>query len=156
MSRAAVSVTLSFLLAAAACNDAGPPPSTPAAAAAPAPVTTVVVDPGPLVEQRAVASSEPPAAPASAPPAAPASAADAGSADFYSCNADSDCVAVQTAGCCPTGRKTAVNTQSVDAYAASVPCAKAHRICPMYRVLDKRVAVCEATSHKCEMVQPPH
>ena len=149
LSGLAVSSLLCFV--ATACTDSGPPPASPS------PTTTVVApaSPPPPVAAAAPTDTPPPATSvaASDPPPAPASVVDAGP-DFFSCSADSDCVAVQTAGCCPTGRKEAVNKQSTDAYAASVPCEKKHRICPMYRVLDRRVPVCGNTSHKCEMVQP--
>ena len=135
----------SLVLAAIGCNDGGPPPVTPAGTA---PLTTVVVDAGPMTAaSSAVAASDPPATPAS-------DASGDGGADFYSCSVDADCVAVARASCCPNGMLEAVSKQSVDAYKASVTCGKGRRICPMYRVMDKRVAICGNASKRCEMVQP--
>jgi hypothetical protein len=73
--------------------------------------------------------------------------------DFFSCNKDADCVAAPVAACCKNGYNAAVNKDQVDAYEASVTCAP-HPICPLYIVNDTRVAECNVSTHKCEMVQP--
>jgi hypothetical protein len=140
-----------------ACNDAGPPPADPttvATTAPPPPVTTVVVDAGAATETPAPAPAPTVAEPT--PPPAPAPTLPDGGVDLFACGGDSDCVAVPKAGCCPTGHLEAVNSKSVDAYKASVVCTGKgrHRLCPMYRVLDKRIAICASGSHKCEMAPP--
>src|SRR5580704_10579617 len=139
---------LTVLLSAShACNDGTPPPATP-------PTIAVTLDAGATPTATgggvvAVAASDPPA---TATPTA-ASAGDAG-ADFYSCTLDSDCVAVPKATCCPNGYLEAVNKQSVEAYRSSLVCERRHRICPQFRVMDRRQALCGNESRKCEMVQP--
>jgi len=75
------------------------------------------------------------------------------SKDFFACNVDADCVAVPVGGCCQHGTKVAVNSSSVSAYAASVQCTVTPRpFCPLYIINDTRVAECNNTSKKCEMV----
>jgi hypothetical protein len=144
-----------LLSAATACNSSGAPPSAPTGAAAP--VTTVALEGGPVAS---VAAADPPASPtSSASAASPSGASNAtgpsdGGGDFYACNVDSDCVAVPKVGCCPTGHQEAVNKQSVSSYESSFVCEMKRRICPMYRILDKRQPLCGSTSHKCEMVSP--
>jgi len=102
------------------------------------------------------ATAEPAAAPAPEAGAAAASDGDGGpGAQFRSCNADADCVAVPRAGCCHNGWKEAVNVSQKDAYEQANACASTRRpICPMYMVRDTRVARCNAQSHLCEMVKP--
>jgi len=134
-----------FVVAIAGCNDGGPPPTSPAPIAAD-PVTTVVVDGGPMTSATTAVAAED-------PPANPASSGDGG-ADFASCSVDSDCVAVARVGCCKNGWKEAVNKQSVGAYNASFVCEKKRRICPQYRIVDRREAVCASDPHKCQMVAP--
>jgi hypothetical protein len=74
--------------------------------------------------------------------------------DFFSCQVDSDCVAVPVAGCCNNGWKIAVNQGQVDAYDAANACTTPHPICPLYIVNDTRVAECSSSTHKCEMIDP--
>jgi hypothetical protein len=151
------------LLAAACAEVSSPPPQTAASSPPPAPVTTVVVDAG------AAATSAPPVAPtpvavadAGAPVALTSADAGASSApgpalasgDFYSCAADADCVAVPKVGCCHNGHLVAVNKQATDAYKASFTCGQKRPMCPQYIIKDSRVAKCDGTSHKCEMVAP--
>jgi hypothetical protein len=69
------------------------------------------------------------------------------------CAADSDCVAVPRNGCCNNGYKEAVNAASVAAYQASFVCPEPHPICPMFRIRDDRVPVCNVTTHLCELVK---
>jgi hypothetical protein len=149
MRRLVAGISSSLVIAIVGCNDAGPPPAAPATApaTAAAPVTTVFVDSGPVT---AVASTDPPPTPVAPATATPG---DSG-ADFYSCTVDSDCIAVPRVGCCPTGHKEAVNKQSADTYKNSFVCEKTRRICPMYRILDRRQPVCGTTSHKCELMMP--
>jgi hypothetical protein len=135
------------------CNDGTPPPASPTTIA-------VVLEGGTTTATAGVAASDPPATPAplttsagTASAAPPGSAGDAGP-DFYACGVDSDCVAVPKANCCPTGALEAVNKQSVDAYRSSLVCEKKHRMCPQFRMLDRRVALCDTDARKCEMVQP--
>ena len=145
--RSVVALAL-FVSASHACNDGTPQPATP-------PIIAVTLEGGAPTraqgEVAAVAASDPPPTPTATPSAA--SAGDAG-ADFYSCAMDSDCVAVPKATCCPNGYLEAVNKQSVEAYRSSVVCERRHRVCPQFRVLDRRQALCGNESHKCEMTQP--
>ena len=73
--------------------------------------------------------------------------------DFFSCKVDSDCVAVAEAACCHNGRNAAVNKHMTDEYAASVTCS-GNEICPLFLILDKRVAQCDTGAGKCQMVNP--
>jgi len=75
-------------------------------------------------------------------------------ADYLSCSADSDCVAVDRAGCCHNGYKDAVNASQLEAYRAANACQDAHHMCPMFMIVDKRVARCDTTLKRCQMVQP--
>jgi hypothetical protein len=74
--------------------------------------------------------------------------------NYLSCSVDADCVAVDRAGCCHNGYKDAVNASQVEAYRAANACKEAHHMCPMFMILDKRVARCNTTLKRCEMVQP--
>ncbi len=140
-----------------ACGDAMPPPATPATQTAP--VTTVVLDAGAPVADPApvtapvspVATASPTAA-ADPPPDAGATSAPSSAGDFFSCSTAADCVAVAKNDCCKNGYKEAVNKSSVDAYRASGPSCNPRRKCPMFRIMDKRVADCSAG--KCVLVQP--
>lgn len=71
----------------------------------------------------------------------------------YSCKKDSDCVAISKGGCCPNGWNVAVNKNHVKAYEASHACHQ-HTICPLYVILDTRVAECDVSNDKCVMVAP--
>ncbi|HEX8794583.1 MAG TPA: hypothetical protein VF765_26740 [Polyangiaceae bacterium] len=73
-------------------------------------------------------------------------------AELRECHVDDDCVAVRQAGCCNNGWKAAVNREEVDAYDAEFACHEPRPICPMYMVLDTRVAECNRVSLLCEMV----
>ncbi len=76
--------------------------------------------------------------------------------NFLTCTIDSDCVAVSIGGCCPSGKKAAVNN-SVDAingYAAAHACNNPHPICPEILFVDKRVPNCNFQTNTCEMVDP--
>jgi hypothetical protein len=75
-------------------------------------------------------------------------------ASWTHCNHDSDCVAVDQGGCCEHGIKVAVNTSSTKAYADSVKCKNPPMACPLFMVLDTRVAQCDASAHKCKMFKP--
>ena len=71
--------------------------------------------------------------------------------DFYSCNTDTDCVAVPRVGCCHNGWEEAVNRHHVTAYEHSFTCSHP-QICPMYMVDDTRQPECNLSTGKCEMV----
>lgn len=75
-------------------------------------------------------------------------------AQYRACTMDSDCVAVPRVGCCKNGWMEAVATSQQSAYAASFTCPQAHPICPMYRVRDSRVALCDNAAHLCTMEKP--
>jgi hypothetical protein len=75
-------------------------------------------------------------------------------AGVFSCQADSDCVAVPRAGCCHNGYLEAVNVNQVERYSALRACTDATPICPAIQVRDPRVAVCAHAVHQCELVQP--
>jgi hypothetical protein len=75
--------------------------------------------------------------------------------DFFACTANTDCVAEPEGGCCPHGYKVAVNKNQVASWQDSVVCTTVPRpICALYLVNDPRVAQCNATTLKCEMVEP--
>ena len=71
----------------------------------------------------------------------------------YSCAKDSDCVAISKGGCCPEGWNVAVNKHHVKSYEASHVCNE-ETICPLYVIDDTRVAECNTSKGKCEMVAP--
>ncbi len=83
----------------------------------------------------------------------PSTSSDSPTPDYLVCSENSDCIAVERAGCCHNGFKDAVNASKVDEYRAANVCKKSGP-CPMFRILDKRVAVCNTVKHRCEMVQP--
>jgi hypothetical protein len=62
------------------------------------------------------------------------------------CVHDDDCTAVPLGGCCPDGTLFAVNSSSVDAYAAASVCTAPEQACPQHRILDTRVAECNANA----------
>lgn len=72
---------------------------------------------------------------------------------MYACKKDSDCVAISKGGCCPNGWNVAVNKDHAKQYTASHVCTE-QRVCPLYVILDRRVAECNVEKSKCEMVQP--
>ncbi len=78
----------------------------------------------------------------------------AAKADYLSCNADSDCMAVAREACCHNGYKDAVNKDKVAAYCTANACQVTSPLCPHFMVEDTRVAQCNAASHQCEMVEP--
>jgi len=78
---------------------------------------------------------------------------DQSSQQFDQCSEQRDCVAVQEGGCCPHGRKVAVNRDQVEAYRESSRCTVQNQVCAMYLINDQRVAICN-TAGRCEMVQP--
>jgi hypothetical protein len=86
------------------------------------------------------------------PDAAAVGAVASPASSFLACSADADCVAVRKNGCCNNGYKEAVNASSVAAYEASFVCPDPHPICPMFRIRDDRVPVCN-TSHQCELIK---
>ncbi|MEO8798245.1 MAG: PPC domain-containing protein, partial [Polyangiaceae bacterium] len=71
---------------------------------------------------------------------------------WASCNVDADCKAVPANGCCHNGRNDAVNKNHVKDYTASFTCPQTNPICPLYIMLDTRVAECNNGTHTCEMV----
>ena len=50
--------------------------------------------------------------------------------EFYACDTDADCVAVDKAGCCPNGFLVAVNKGEVKAYDAKYACTTPPATCP--------------------------
>jgi hypothetical protein len=74
--------------------------------------------------------------------------------EYYQCESDDDCVAVEKAGCCPNGFLVAVNSCQVTAYDAKYACDNPGQICPRYIVDDTRVAQCDYTTHQCQMIDP--
>lgn len=89
-----------------------------------------------------------------------ASSADAGlpegtvTPEYLSCSADTDCVAVERAGCCHNGYQDAVNAHQVEQYRSANACRDPHHMCPMFRIVDKRVARCDTSLKRCVMVNP--
>lgn len=150
---------LGFALATAGCAQPSQSPAvvtapsesvSPAAAPSPVPAASAPSAAGPTTTTSATA----------APAAAEARVATATTTDggvdpqFRACQSDSDCVAVPRAGCCNNGWKEAVAVSQKDAYAKANACARAHPICPMYRIRDGRVAKCDTQTRLCTMVQP--
>jgi hypothetical protein len=76
---------------------------------------------------------------------------DLSAAQEFGCTVDDDCVAVSKGGCCPNGWNVAVNKHHTRYYANHNKCATPDQICPMYVILDTRVAQCSSAG-KCEMV----
>ena len=75
-------------------------------------------------------------------------------ADYSTCQVDSDCIAVDRAGCCHNGYKDAVNKDRVDSYRTANACRTRNTMCAQFRIDDRRVALCNASAHRCEMVEP--
>lgn len=73
---------------------------------------------------------------------------------IQACNTDDDCVAVPRGGCCSNGWMEAVNKHHTKAYENATKCTVHNMMCPMYMVHDTRVAECNGSTKKCEMVQP--
>ncbi len=75
-------------------------------------------------------------------------------ADFFGpCNRDADCTKV-LASCCSNLSWTAVRAGAESAYHDSLSCAP-HPICPAIATRpDYGMAQCNASTHKCELVQP--
>jgi hypothetical protein len=74
--------------------------------------------------------------------------------EFYKCDVDADCVAVDKAGCCPNGFLVAVNKGEVKAYDTKYACMTAPAACPLFVVHDTRVAQCDIPNHQCRMIDP--
>jgi hypothetical protein len=74
--------------------------------------------------------------------------------EFYTCKDDSDCVAVEKAGCCPNGFLVAVNKNEVKAYETKYACTTPPQTCPLFVVHDTRVAQCDFQAHACQMIDP--
>lgn len=72
--------------------------------------------------------------------------------EFYKCDVDADCVAVEKAGCCPNGFLVAVNKDEVKAYDAKYACTTPPQTCPLFVVHDTRVAQCDFQAHACKMI----
>ena len=75
-------------------------------------------------------------------------------ASYNSCNADSDCVATPKPACCPNGINVAVNKTKVASFDAANACKTPPQACPMFVILDTRVAECNIGTKKCEMIKP--
>ena len=110
-----------------ACNATGPGPTPP--------ITSAMLDAGGDAHEMADAAT------------------DGQTGVFFTCNVDSDCVAVPKNSCCDNGFTEAVNRASADAYKASFTCT-AKQVCPMFRIVDSRVAHCAPDTHKCELIRP--
>ncbi|MGZ3408109.1 MAG: hypothetical protein ACXVAN_16780 [Polyangia bacterium] len=74
--------------------------------------------------------------------------------EFYKCDTDADCVAVDKAGCCPNGFLVAVNKNEVKAYDDKYACTTPPAACPLFVVHDTRVAQCDFQKHSCQMIDP--
>jgi hypothetical protein len=74
--------------------------------------------------------------------------------EFYKCDVDADCVAVEKAGCCPNGFLVAVNKDQVKAYETKYACTTPPQVCPLFVVHDTRVAQCNFEKHACAMIAP--
>ena len=89
------------------------------------------------------------------PAAAAESAPKANPEAYLTCRADSDCIAVERAGCCHNGWKDAVNQTQVAAYLQAHPCGTPRPICPMYMVNDRRAPSCNQATGRCQMLESP-
>src|SRR5947209_7812959 len=69
----------------------------------------------------------------------PSGSAQAATPNFLACSSDSECVAVERAGCCHNGYKDAVNRSRVAEYQAANACKDLHVMCAMFFVNDDRV-----------------
>lgn len=76
-----------------------------------------------------------------------------GGEGVFSCQADTDCIAVPKTGCCANGWREAVNRSEVETYETLYVCAEANPSCPRLQVQDARAAGCNLATHKCEMRQ---
>jgi hypothetical protein len=74
--------------------------------------------------------------------------------DYFKCEVDADCVAIEQPSCCPHGYQVAVNGHEVKAYEEKFACTAPPRVCPLYVVNDTRVAQCDFTKHQCQMIDP--
>jgi hypothetical protein len=74
--------------------------------------------------------------------------------EFYKCDVDADCVAIEKAGCCPNGFQVAVNKDEVKAYETKYACTTPPATCPLFVVKDTRVAQCDFQAHTCQMIDP--
>jgi hypothetical protein len=90
----------------------------------------------------------------SAPADSTASNDEASKVNVYACTVDSDCVAISAGGCCPNGTEVAVNKHHIKAYENAHECTDPPHICPLYVIHETRVAQCNNTTSKCEMIQP--
>jgi hypothetical protein len=151
------SIALGFTLAtlSACVVENNPPPPLPALAVRSPVVVAPPAVPGAPDAGTTPDGSGPPESvvPPVVPPASAPTVAAAPAPAFLACTADADCVAVPRNGCCHNGFQEAVNASSVAAYQASFVCPEQHPICPMFRIRDDRVPVCNATSHQCELVK---
>jgi hypothetical protein len=75
-----------------------------------------------------------------------------GKADYFSCERDSDCVAVSARMCCPNCSLAAVNKDQVEAY-QNEPMICPAVLCPLACINDQRVAQCNTGSKTCEMIE---
>ena len=82
------------------------------------------------------------------------SSADELRASWTTCAKDSDCVAIPVGGCCPSGKKIATNKSSDDDYARAHKCTNPPTACPLFLILDQRVAQCDTGKNKCVLTKP--
>lgn len=75
-------------------------------------------------------------------------------ASYNSCKVDADCVATPKPACCPNGLKVAVNKSKVASFDKANECKAPPQACPLFVILDTRVAECNGGTKKCEMVKP--
>jgi hypothetical protein len=75
-------------------------------------------------------------------------------AGVLTCAADSDCTAVPQAGCCDNGYLAAVNKGRAADYPLLYACTQTSPICSHVKVNDARVAQCDLSAGKCQMIQP--
>jgi hypothetical protein len=155
MKRVLVGILIVPLLVACVAENATappppPPPPPPAETATATSTSTSAATPTPTATETETADAGPPPA-----DAGPYPSDDGGTSGQYrACTMDGDCVAVARVGCCNNGWKEAVAASQQGAYAASFTCPQAHPICPQYRVLDSRVALCDNATHLCKMEKP--
>jgi hypothetical protein len=74
--------------------------------------------------------------------------------DYQDCDVDDDCTRVNNVEkCCGDCTFEAVNVDKVDAYQSANWCPSRPAACPLACRLDQRVAKCNVSRGKCEMVE---
>jgi hypothetical protein len=140
------STTILLFVGVVACQADQPqaPPTTPSVTSTPAAAPTDTSAPAAATAAPTASATDTATSPVATPTPSDAN-------DYKTCAADSDCEAVDRAGCCNNGFKEAIAHGKGDAYRKANACTK-KVMCPQYIVRDTRTVACNATKHECEMV----